>query len=186
MGHQKQPSRGFFDQSATFFEAVSGRNHKETCAGRIVSLTSPTRSSLRVSRSVSSPRAWQRRLRCFPRVACPAEVAPIYKGLDLTVRRRRQRWTKEPWSGRWTSIRRGGDSFQAGSRVLKCAAVLGWRPEEGLLWSTIVRSWNTQPGTLQGAATEHAFRSLRWSRFACSASAATHQRASSSPRIVRT
>jgi hypothetical protein len=35
------------------FAAVSGRNHKETCAGCIVSLTTPTRSSLNASRSVS-------------------------------------------------------------------------------------------------------------------------------------
>jgi hypothetical protein len=32
----------------------SGRSHKETCAGCIVSLTTPTRSSLKASRSVSS------------------------------------------------------------------------------------------------------------------------------------
>jgi uncharacterized metal-binding protein YceD (DUF177 family) len=36
------------------FEDVSDSNHSETCAGCIVSLTTPTRSSLRASRSVSS------------------------------------------------------------------------------------------------------------------------------------
>src|SRR5829696_3812894 len=36
------------------FRAVSERNHKETCAGCIVSLTTPTKSLLRASRSVSS------------------------------------------------------------------------------------------------------------------------------------
>jgi hypothetical protein len=36
------------------FEAVSGRSHKETWAGCIVSLTTPTRSFLTASRSVSS------------------------------------------------------------------------------------------------------------------------------------
>src|SRR5215217_681465 len=36
------------------FRAGSGCNHKETWAGCIVSLTTPTRSSLRASRSVSS------------------------------------------------------------------------------------------------------------------------------------
>src|SRR3712207_3445246 len=36
------------------FWAVSGRSHKETWAGCIVSLTTPTRSSLKASRSVSS------------------------------------------------------------------------------------------------------------------------------------
>src|SRR5215217_7844532 len=35
------------------FGAVSGRNHKETWTGRIVSLTTPTRSLLSVARSVS-------------------------------------------------------------------------------------------------------------------------------------
>jgi hypothetical protein len=34
--------------------AISGRNHSETCAGCIVSLTTPTRSPLKVFRSVSS------------------------------------------------------------------------------------------------------------------------------------
>ena len=36
------------------FEAVSGRNHTETRAGCIVSLTTPTRSPLNASRFVSS------------------------------------------------------------------------------------------------------------------------------------
>ena len=36
------------------FEAMSGRNHTETWAGCIVSLTTPTRSPLNASRSVSS------------------------------------------------------------------------------------------------------------------------------------
>jgi hypothetical protein len=36
------------------FRGASGRNHKETYAGCIVSLTTPTRSSLKASRSVSS------------------------------------------------------------------------------------------------------------------------------------
>ena len=36
------------------FGAVAERNHKETWAGCIVSLTTPTRSLLRASRSVSS------------------------------------------------------------------------------------------------------------------------------------
>src|SRR5215212_5287800 len=36
------------------FEVVSGRNHKETCAGCIVSLTTLTTSLLRASRFVSS------------------------------------------------------------------------------------------------------------------------------------
>ena len=35
-------------------EGLSGRSHKVTCAGCIASLTTPTRSSLRVPRSVSS------------------------------------------------------------------------------------------------------------------------------------
>ena len=46
-----------FDQpgaSSFFEECVSGRSHKETWAGCIVSLTTPTRSPLRASRSVSS------------------------------------------------------------------------------------------------------------------------------------
>ena len=38
------------------FRAGSGCNHSETCAGCIVSLTTPTRSSLKASRSVSSLR----------------------------------------------------------------------------------------------------------------------------------
>jgi hypothetical protein len=44
-----------FGQPGTlsFFEAVSGRSHSETCAGCMVSLTTPTRSSLKASRSVS-------------------------------------------------------------------------------------------------------------------------------------
>jgi hypothetical protein len=40
--------------ASSFFEAVSGRSHKETWAGCIVSLTTSTRSSLKASRSVSS------------------------------------------------------------------------------------------------------------------------------------
>jgi hypothetical protein len=36
------------------FKVVSERNHKETWAGCIVSLTTPTRSPLNASRSVSS------------------------------------------------------------------------------------------------------------------------------------
>ena len=39
---------------ALLFVAVSGRSHSETRAGCIVSLTTPTRSSLKASRSVSS------------------------------------------------------------------------------------------------------------------------------------
>src|SRR5215208_3232048 len=35
-------------------EPVSGRSHNVTCTGCIVSLTTPTRSSLKASRSVSS------------------------------------------------------------------------------------------------------------------------------------
>ena len=38
----------------SFLEAVSGSSHKETWAGCIVSLTTPIRSSLKASRSVSS------------------------------------------------------------------------------------------------------------------------------------
>ena len=72
------------------FGAASGRNHIETWAGCIVFLTTPTRSSLKASRSVSSPRVWLRRLQCFPCVVRPAEVAPSDKELDVTVRRRRQ------------------------------------------------------------------------------------------------
>ena len=55
--HQRHLSGRFFDQpgASSFFEAVSGRSHsRETCAGCIVSLTTPTRSSLRALRSVSS------------------------------------------------------------------------------------------------------------------------------------
>jgi hypothetical protein len=43
----------------------SGRNHKETCAGCIVSLTTPTRSSLRASRSVSLRSVAERISRVF-------------------------------------------------------------------------------------------------------------------------
>jgi hypothetical protein len=51
------------------FEVVWGRSHKETWAGCIVSLTTPTRSSLNASRSVSSRSleegaASVRRVRC--------------------------------------------------------------------------------------------------------------------------
>jgi hypothetical protein len=48
--------RDLFGQPGTssFFEAVSGRSHRETWAGCIVSLTILTRSSLSASRSVSS------------------------------------------------------------------------------------------------------------------------------------
>jgi hypothetical protein len=35
------------------FGAVAGRNHTDTCAGCIVSFTTPSRSILRASRSVS-------------------------------------------------------------------------------------------------------------------------------------
>ncbi len=47
---------GGFDQPDTspLFEAVSGRSHNETCAGCIVSPTTPTTSLVSASRSVSS------------------------------------------------------------------------------------------------------------------------------------
>ena len=47
---------GSLDQlgMSSFFEVVSERNHKETWAGCIVSLTTLTRSSLSAFRSVSS------------------------------------------------------------------------------------------------------------------------------------
>jgi hypothetical protein len=38
----------------SLFDGVSARNHKETCTGYTVSLATPTRSSLKASRSVSS------------------------------------------------------------------------------------------------------------------------------------
>jgi hypothetical protein len=40
--------------SCSPFASGSGRNHSETCVGCIVSLTTPTKSSLKASRSVSS------------------------------------------------------------------------------------------------------------------------------------
>ena len=40
--------------SLSFFQAVSGRSHSETCAGCIVSLATDTSSSLSAARSVSS------------------------------------------------------------------------------------------------------------------------------------
>jgi hypothetical protein len=52
----EHPSGDSFGQPGTssFFEAVSGRSHKETYAGCIVSLTTPTSSAFKASRSVSS------------------------------------------------------------------------------------------------------------------------------------
>jgi hypothetical protein len=49
-------ARGSFDQPGTssFFEVVSGRNHRETWTGCIVSRTTPTSSAFSASRSVSS------------------------------------------------------------------------------------------------------------------------------------
>src|SRR5215204_7802047 len=47
------------------FEAASGRSHKETCAGCIVSLTTPTRSSFSASRSVSSRSLVEKASRVF-------------------------------------------------------------------------------------------------------------------------
>jgi hypothetical protein len=54
--HERAPCSGSSAQlgASSFFDAVSGRNHKETWAGCIVSLTTLTRSSLKASRSVSS------------------------------------------------------------------------------------------------------------------------------------
>ena len=46
--------QGFRYSACSPSEALSGRNHKETCAGCIVSLTTPTRSLLSAFRSVSS------------------------------------------------------------------------------------------------------------------------------------
>ena len=56
----------------------SERNHKETWAGSIVSLTIPTTSSLRASRSVSSLSLAEKGL---PRVVLTAVEAPIYETL---------------------------------------------------------------------------------------------------------
>jgi hypothetical protein len=52
----KHPLGPSFDQpdASSFFEAVSGRSHNETCSGCIVSLTTLVKSSLKASRSVSS------------------------------------------------------------------------------------------------------------------------------------
>ena len=47
------------------FGVVSGRNHTETWAGCIVSLTTPTRSSLKASRSVSSRSVEEKASRVF-------------------------------------------------------------------------------------------------------------------------
>jgi len=47
------------------FEAVSGRSHSETWAGCIVSLTTPTRSSLSASKSVSSRSLMEKASRVF-------------------------------------------------------------------------------------------------------------------------
>ena len=52
--HGEAPALGGFDQpgASSLFEAVSGRSHKETCAGCIVSLTTVTSSAFSASRSV--------------------------------------------------------------------------------------------------------------------------------------
>src|SRR5919107_5617890 len=52
-------------QACSPFEGVSGRSHSETWAGCIVSATTPTRSSLRASRSVSSRKRAEKALRVF-------------------------------------------------------------------------------------------------------------------------
>ncbi len=54
--HAEPRSEGCYS-ACSAFEVVSGRNHSETWAGCIVSLTTPTRSPLSASRSVSS-RSW--------------------------------------------------------------------------------------------------------------------------------
>ena len=61
--------------------AVSGRSHKEACAGCIVSLATPTRSSLKASRSVSSLSFAEKPRGSFSRRILAVE-APIHKGLD--------------------------------------------------------------------------------------------------------
>jgi hypothetical protein len=63
---------------AVALAAESGRSRKETCAGCIVSLTTPTKSSLNSSRSVSVPHFGRERFQRFGGVVLPAVEAPIY------------------------------------------------------------------------------------------------------------
>src|SRR3712207_8943745 len=48
------PYTTLFRSGCTPFELLRGRSHNETCTGCIVSLTTPTSSSLRAPKSVSS------------------------------------------------------------------------------------------------------------------------------------
>ena len=61
-------------------DAVSGRNHSETWAGCIVSLTTPTTSLLRACRSVSSLSLTERASKDFCDLYAPVEVA-VYEGM---------------------------------------------------------------------------------------------------------
>jgi hypothetical protein len=58
------------------FGAVAGRNHTDTCAGCIVSLTTPTRSLLRASRSVSLRSLAEKASRVF--LACTSSCRSAY------------------------------------------------------------------------------------------------------------
>src|SRR5215217_154209 len=64
------------------FEAVSERNHSETWAGCIVSLTASTSSSFSASRSRCA--AWPKGFEGLPGVVLAAVEAPVYEALYET------------------------------------------------------------------------------------------------------
>ena len=72
------------------FIDVSGLSHSETCAGCIVSLTTPTRSSLNASRSVSLRNWAEKASRVFLASYLLPVEAPIYEALDAPPQRSEQ------------------------------------------------------------------------------------------------
>jgi hypothetical protein len=66
---------------------ASGRNHKETWAGCIVSLTTPTRSSLKASRFVSFLSFAEKASSVFASVVSTTEETPSFEGLSMRRRR---------------------------------------------------------------------------------------------------
>ena len=61
---------------------LPGRNHKVTCAGAMVSLTTPTSSLLRACRFVSSPELCRERFEDLSGVVLCSVEAAVYEGLD--------------------------------------------------------------------------------------------------------
>ena len=73
------------------FDPVSGRSHKLTWAGCIVSLTALIRSSLNASRSVSSLSLAEKVSKAFPASYLLRLEAPVDEGLDASPQRVEQR-----------------------------------------------------------------------------------------------